>query len=349
MKKIIKYSKIGQFREVVGAINRIVHYVGNDENGDPIYDSSIKKPVLTFTGTVKAHGTNGGVCFNDQSGLWPQSRRDILLEEDENGKIKDNTGFGFFIKSNEDSFIEICKQVAKDNDIDTSIYTISVYGEWAGKGIQKGVALNEIDKSFFIFAAKISKTGDDEFNSYYVDIDNYRNIEKRIFNIRDYGVYSIDIDFNMPQLVQNKLSDMTIAVEEECPIGKAFGISGVGEGIVWQCTYKGSTHKFKVKGEKYSVSKVKTLAPVDVEKLNSIKEFVEYAVTENRFKQAMQETFGDDEVDIKQLGKLLSWMVKDVMSEEMDTMVKNNLEPKDVNQYISGKAREMFFEEYNKF
>ena len=346
MKRHIKYSKTGQFREVIGAINRNVGYTGDDANGDPIYDPSIKKPVLTFTGTVKAHGTNGGVCYNDVESLWVQSRRDVL-GIDEDGKNKDNAGFNFFIQANKEAFIEICKQVAKDNDIDTSIYTITVYGEWAGGNIQKSVALNQIEKAFFIFAAKVSKIGDDEFKSYYVGIENYRNPEKRIFNIRDYGVYSIDIDFNMPQLVQNKLSELTIAVEEECPIGKAFGISGIGEGIVWQCHYNGSTHRFKVKGEKHSVSKVKVLAPVDVEKLNSINEFVEYAVTQNRFEQAMTETFGDDELQRERMGELIRWMVNDITSEEMDTMVENKLEPKDVNKYISTKTRDMFFEVYN--
>jgi hypothetical protein len=42
----------------------------------------------------------------------------------------------------------------------------------------------------------------------------------------------MEIDFNMPQLVQNQLSEITIAVEEECPVAKAFGFSGIGEGIV---------------------------------------------------------------------------------------------------------------------
>jgi hypothetical protein len=36
-------------------------------------------------------------------------------------------------------------------------------------------------------------------------------------------------------------------------------------------------------------------------------------------------------------------MVNDVMKEETDTMAENGLEPKDVNKYISTKARKWFF------
>ena len=43
------------------------------------------------------------------------------------------------------------------------------------------------------------------------------------------------------------------------------------------------------------------------------------------------------------MGDFLRWIVKDINSEKMDTMVDNGLEPKDVNKYISNKAREMFF------
>ena len=49
------------------------------------------------------------------------------------------------------------------------------------------------------------------------------------------------------------------------------------------------------------------------------------------------------------MGDFLRWVVVDINSEEMDTMVENDLIPKDVNKYISVKAREMFFEVYNQF
>jgi hypothetical protein len=148
----------------------------------------------------------------------------------------------------------------------------------------------------------------------------------------------------MPQLVQNDLTDLTIAVEEQCPVAKHFGAEGIGEGIVWSVEFKGVVHRFKVKGEKHSSSKVKTLAAVDVEKLNSITEFIDYVVTESRFNQALENTYPNNEpIDIKKMGDLIRWVVNDVIKEESDTLAKSGLEPKDVNKYISAKVREMFF------
>ena len=46
------------------------------------------------------------------------------------------------------------------------------------------------------------------------------------------------------------------------------------------------------------------------------------------------------------MGDFIRWIVNDIISEEIDTMSSNGLEPKDVNKYISNKSREMFFKVY---
>ena len=33
---------------------------------------------------------------------------------------------------------------------------VTVFGEWCGKGIQKGVAINQLEKMFIIFELKLS-------------------------------------------------------------------------------------------------------------------------------------------------------------------------------------------------
>ena len=343
MKKMIKFPSIDQFRTVVSNINRQYNFVGLDENGEAIYDPSLPKPTLKFKGTVKLHGTNAGVSYNEESGMWAQSRENIITPE------HDNAGFAFFAHSHETEFLRMFFDVANKENIDMHKNTISIYGEWVGKGIQKGVGISNIEKSFFIFGVKITPhTGTEEElkanPSYWVESSYLQNTDVRIYNIEDFKTYEIEIDFNMPQLVQNKLSDFTIAVEEQCPVAKHFELEGIGEGIVWSIEFNGVVHRFKVKGEKHSSSKVKTLAAVDVEKLNSINEFVQYVVTESRFNQAVENTFPNNEpIDIKKMGDLIRWVVNDVIKEESDTLVKNGLEPKDVNKYVSSKVREMFF------
>ena len=240
-------------------------------------------------------------------------------------------------------------KVFTKNDIDMHENTVTIYGEWCGGNIQKGVGITNLTKSFFIFGVKVTPhtTTEEELKvnpAYWVDYSDLRAPEVNIYNIDDYQTWEMDIDFNMPQLVQNQLSELTIAVEDECPVAKAFGFSGIGEGIVWSTTLNGNVHRFKVKGEKHSSSKVKTLAAVDVEKLENIQSFVEYAVTESRFKQALENVFPNDEpIENKKLGDVIRWVVNDVVKEEMDTMVENKIEPKDVNKYLSSKVRDMFF------
>ena len=344
MKKHISYPKIQQFRNIVADINREVNFIGLDEDKNPIYDTTIQKPIIIFKGTVKLHGTNASVCFNSSDGFWVQSRQNIITIEN------DNANFAVFAEKNRDSFLNLINNIIKEHNIDPSIYTVSIYGEWAGKRIQKGVGIAQIDNAFFIIGTKISNPQDKEFSSYWLDSCTLRDPNNRIFNVEDYQTFSIDIDFNAPQLAQDKLSEITEQIEKECPISKAFGIeNGLGEGVVWSANFRGNIHRFKVKGEKHSVTRVRKLATIDIEKLKSIQDFVDYSVTENRYNQAIENIFGKGELDIRKMGDFIRWIVKDITSEELDTILKNGLEPKDVNKYISIKAKEMFLKAYKEF
>lgn len=343
MINFVKFPSIEQFRSVVASVNRRYNFVGLDVNGDAIYDESKAKPVLTFKGTVKIHGTNSGICFNTPGGTWYQSRENIITVE------KDNYGFAQFCVERNEQFQNLFSQIATLHGIDTNLFTISIFGEWAGQNIQKSVAVAELPKSFFIFGVKVTPIeGDSEErakNSYWVDFDGLKDVESNIYNILDFETFEIEVDFNMPQLVQNKLVELTEMVEKECPVGKAFGVSGIGEGIVWSLTLNGEVYRFKTKGQKHSSSKVKTIGSVDVEKLNSITEFVDYAVTESRFNQALENIFPNNApIDVKKLGDVIKWVVSDIVKEETDTLQSNGLEMKDVGKYISEKVKKMFFQ-----
>ena len=126
-------------------------------------------------------------------------------------------------------------------------------------------------------------------------------------------------------------------------------ISMIGEGIVYKTDTERGTLRMKVKGEKHSSSKVKTLAPVDTEKVSSIKEFAEYAVTESRLNQGIEKVFTsvNEQMDIKKMGDFLKWITNDIIKEEMDTLRDNGLEPKDVTSAISNIARKWFLDKWN--
>lgn len=349
MKKHISFPSIEQFRNIVANINREHNFVGLDENGEAIYDTSRPKPVLTFKGTVKLHGTNASVCYNKENGFWVQSRENIITPE------RDNAGFAFFANTKIGTFMGLMNVIHLKENITTSDNTVTIYGEWVGKGIQKGIAISNLEKSFFIFGVKITphpKNEEDKPVSYWVDYSYLKSPENRIYNIDDYKTYSIDIDFGNPQLSQNTIIDMTIEVENECPVGKAFGYEGIGEGIVFShMTKNGRYYRFKSKGEKHSESKVKTLKPVDNEKINKIIDVVNRVTPAWRLEQAMEKTFdlmNGGSIDIKKMGDFIRNVVADIHKEELDVIAEAGLEPKEINSKVSEICRGYFFAEMNK-
>ncbi len=349
-KKHISYPSIEQFRNIVSNVNREFNFVGLDDQGEAIYDHAKPKPILTFKGTVKLHGTNFGVSYNATDGMWAQSKENIITPE------KDNAGSAFFVETNKSAFMDLFDKVMVTNNVDSTANTISIYGEWAGRGIQKAVAISNIEKSFFIFGVKITphlKDENDKTPAYWVDSSYLRNPDKKIYNVEDYKTYSVDIDFNYPQLIQNKLIDLTIEVEDECPVGKAFGFEGIGEGIVFSHrTADGKVYRFKSKGEKHSkASKVTTLKPVDDVRVNKIIEIVNKVTPDWRMEQAMDKTFdllNGGTIDIKKMGDFIRNVIQDIMKEESDTLAEAGLDPKDINAKVSEKSRLYFFAKQNE-
>lgn len=98
--------------------------------------------------------------------------------------------------------------------------------------------------------------------------------------------------------------------------------------------------RFKVKGEEHSVTKVKTLASVDVEKLESVTAFADYACTDNRMTQGFDELFTKPgkEPTLKQTKDLINWVTKDIGDEEADTLLRNKLTLKDVSREIARRV-----------
>lgn len=314
-----KFPSIDQFRNVIRELKLNHDYQGKDTNDEPLYSHSEPYPTIAFEGTVKLHGTNAGIVkYNNK--IEFQSRERVLT------LTQDNAGFMLSLSSkNLDKLFE---------GIEFNNY-VAIYGEWCGQGIQSGVALSQLPKMFVIFGLKV----DDVWIPYFKSIP-----EENIFNIQDFPKFQIEVDFNNPELVQNKLIELTENVEKECPVGKHFGVSGIGEGIVWTASYKDKVYRFKTKGEKHSSSKVKTLASVNVDELNSINEFVDYSLTDSRLNQGIS-VLKEQGLPINQssTGEFLRWIIGDIVKEESDTIISNQIDMKKANPVISKNARLWYF------
>lgn len=314
---MIKYPSIELYKNIIRKVKERHDFQGKDENGDVVYKHLSNYPTMKFVGTVKLHGTNAAIVKHSDGRLEFQSRERVLSLEADNAN---------FMQTMMSVDLDFLFTSFKFNDY------CAVYGEWCGGNIQKGVAINGLPKMFVIFGVKV----DDK----WVELPSYLySNENNIYNILQFPTYEIEIDFNAPELSQNKLIEMTLEVEDECPVGKYFGNVGVGEGIVFTAA-EDQDYKFKSKGEKHSVSKVSKLNSIDTESLQEIKEFVELAVTENRLNQGlsvMQENGWT--IEPKNTGEFLRWVVTDVLKEEKYTIDNSVLDDKKLKNAIVTKAR----------
>lgn len=342
MAKFIKFPSIGQFRDAIKQVQSACAY------------HNVALPTVDFRGTVKLHGTNAAVVVS-HDGTWHcQSRERIITPQD------DNAGFAAWVYGNKaywDGIAEFLSGGIRDKD-----ESVQVYGEWCGGNIQKGVGLSNLPKMFVIFGMRFSVDAESQAWSdlgVWADCFDTQYKPNNLFCSIDFPTYNVTIDFNSPTLVQNQLVEITEAVEKDCPIARYFLPDStdalIGEGVVWEVDRNGNFElpdvldntfnglRFKVKGEKHSASKVKTIAPVDVEKVKSIDAFVEYACTQNRLEQGLTKLteMGLDH-STKSTGDYLRWIMQDILKEELETMTASGIEPKDVNGQIARKAREFF-------
>lgn len=301
-------------------------------------------PTLRFYGTVKLHGTNAAVALAPGGQFVYQSReRELSLDAD-------NAGFMAWASTKTDIWTDIIAQVyaLKPHAMNQEVV---IYGEWCGGNIQSGVALAKLPKMFVIFnITLVTGEGEEEVREDLSPAQIMWVVEgnsKDVYTSYDFKVWSMDIDFENPSAVQNDLIEITNEVEQRCPVAALLGAEGVGEGVVWWNSDTGI--KFKVKGEKHSVSKVKTLAPVDTERMASIAEFVDATVTENRLNQGLDKMreLGLP-LDLTSTGAYLKWVVGDVLREEADTIEASVFEQKELTTEMSKRAKAFWFATVNK-
>lgn len=340
MKQMLKFPSIEQFRNVIKDVQFRAQTLGYDQNDNRVIDRNPQYPKLKFLGTVKIHGTNAGLCKHEDD-VWFQSRERIITPE------SDNAGFATAMTViPEDVKAKLFSDIAYVGG-DKGEHPILVFGEWCGGNVQAGVGVTGLPKMFVVFSIKVN---DQWLTRDQMDKLAFPN-DHQIFSIYDFPTWEVEIDFALPTLVQNQLGELTLAVEAECPVAKHFGNTGIGEGIVWKCVepfYNESRYWFKVKGEKHSVSKVKTLAAVDVEKVQSMNELIETVLTENRLKQGVDKLIEmGKEVSEKSTGDYIRWIHGDIVKEELDRIVASGFEPKDLGKPVSTKARQWFFNYIN--
>lgn len=318
-----KFTSIESFRHAVSKVRRYC------DNQNKAY------PTLKYVGTVKLHGTNAGIRRTASGKIQPQGRNRLVSVD------SDNYGFAFFVEGHLEAVKNLFDTHFKDGD------DVTVYGEWCGGNIQKNVALTQLDKHFVIFAVLVNG----EHVSNFAELQDNEN---NIWNILQIPQFEIEVDFDDPSPASDILSDLTLEVENECPWGKFHGVSGTGEGIVWvhpdrmdltDLWFKTKGLKHKNAGKKKSKQKIK-IAP---EKLESIRALIDEVLPDWRLEQGFSHLKEQGlPVLPESTGPYLKWIANDILKEEMDILVKNGLEWRDIQSHIMRTARQHFLKACEK-
>jgi len=295
---------------------------------------------IDYRGSVKLHGSNAGVICTKEK-LIPQSRNRQL------SILKDNMGFASFALKRESQIRNIEQKIRKSANLDSNS-PLALYGEFIGSGIQNGVAVSKFsERQWVLFAVKAPEKGyidelfpfEDEFSEF------------SMYSVFDVPTWKINLDFNDKDDLEEKskvIEIYTQKVEELCPWGNKFGISGMGEGIVWVPTGNrwGDTRLFfKTKGLKHKVVKKanRNKSIIDPEIIENSNKFVEYAVTENRLNQGIDYLKEMDySIEMKSTGHFLKWIANDIMRECKQELVENDLSWKQVAKQVNERARIFF-------
>lgn len=301
-----------------------------------------ERPVVDFEGTVKLHGSNGGIRMPGV-GIRP-----IALARTRVATIQsDNHGFAMFLEGIPQ---EVFDEIYIDNNGENQNMPITIFGEWCGGNVQGGVALSSCPKHFVAFAATVDDPSA-EGGSRYIDWSSDfapRHNKHGLYAIDQLPAFEITIDFRLgdQEAVVAQLTKWVEEVEAECPWAKQmFDVSGIGEGIVFFRKDDPTNNYwiFKVKGDKHSKGGDRhkgKLVEIDLVKVENVSECVDVILTEARMIQMMYDN--NFTYDPRNIGPFLKAVCTDCVKEQIDVVVENGLQWDDVAKVVQTRARNWF-------
>jgi hypothetical protein len=292
-------------------------------------------PTVRYRAKVKLHGTNTGVQITPE-GVLAQSRTQILDVND------DYKGFAKWVKARESLFAKVAQGT-------------TVFGEWCGPGVEKGMAISQVkDKIFAVFGLQLG-TGVE--STLVVDPEEIRARLPEIpgLHVLPWEEGEVTLNFGNRALLEvaaNEVNAVVEKIEAEDPwVKKTFGATGVGEGLVFYPVANGSVGNvpvgvedyarlmWKAKGEKHRTAGTKVAVQVDPEVVESIDAFVALMVTEARLAQGLKEACGG-EASFKHMAAFLRWVTGDVEKESKAELAASGLTFSQVEKAVTAKARE---------
>lgn len=307
------------------------------------------KNSVTYRGKIKLHGTNAAVqILSDQVGA--QSRTNIITPKN------DNAGFAAWVEKNKTVWTKIAQPLKE----------YIVFGEWCGPGINKGCAIHQIPSRIFaVFAIvkrhmqlNIAEPYQEDFIVNPAEIAKILPVVPGMYIIPWYGeeiVINWLEDSAKLEPVAETITTIVDTVETCDPwVKDTFAIEGIGEGLVYYpISHSGkqsfSNLCFKAKGEKHKIVASVKAAQVEPPKAENVEAFAALVLTEARLEQGVRAVNGGELIfDLRNTGKFLEWITKDVQKETADEMEASKLEWKPVSKTVATRARVWYMAKMGK-
>lgn len=198
-----------------------------------------------------------------------------------------------------------------------------IAGEWIGRGVQKSVGINKLERGFVILSININ--GMWQRDSDYAMIEANRASIYSIYNAPPYEVQfdTSDLsDMNPAFFEMQRLAD---EVEAACPFAARFGFPDMpGEGIVWKLgTREGRLNPrcwIKTKGPAFGESSSrlsKRNAEMKVDRDMTLGKLADFWITDRRVEQGFEYLLEMGIADIKDGQKMFcEWVTADILNEE---------------------------------
>ncbi|KAG8836169.1 hypothetical protein FRC17_009512 [Serendipita sp. 399] len=324
----------------------------------------------TFFGTVKIHGTNATIVITPSTIKAPQyqSRNKIITISDDNARTAK------FLS--EVPLAKLVDEILSLRGV-TDFEEIYICGEYAGRGIQKGVGVASLNPFFAIFNIRI--------DGHWVDLRRYRTVHLpsyRVYSVANFETFEVDIDFDDEEATAatfDRMKTFTLEVVETCPVAKEIAQLGQvatpskadkvvwvgGVGIVWSLVptpgFDTQLLNFKTKGDQFLPTNTQPAQPSrTAADAGQVEAFVDFALGDRRLEQGIEylKEMGHDPSDMKSLPTFMSWVAKDVIKEEGwrlseptetgATWLELGVTETKVSKAVATRAKAWFVERRNK-
>lgn len=313
----------------------------------------IEDPILTFTGTVKLHGTHADIVFNPNGSIRIQSRNrlSLTLVNDNYNVAKTLLPLKTELLALKDKVVGRWKDLHPGAEVEKDT-PIIIAGEWIGPSIQKNVAIAQLPQRCLVIISL-------SINNTWLPLQPYAALhdEKRgIYNISRGGFFTATLDVDEKQECEDRMRSLTNQVETRCPFAAAaFSIAGIGEGIVWipdRPDLRPNTQFWlKTKGPLHRIVDREKLVPTTVagDKREKARALAEATITEMRLQQAwdymVEMRIGRDK---EGAAKFCAWLCGDVEAEEGVEIQKLEVDVKMLRVAIGAIGKKWYFKKVNE-